>query len=257
MPGLRIAFVPGVTPGKWLDRWRDRYPDAPVEARLLESGDPLEVLEGGGAELVFLRFPDGQSPAGAALHVIPLYEELPVVCAPKEHDVELYDDEVPASELAGFTVLDLDDYPPEIGGVRMALEVVGSGAGVVVLPLSVARQYQRKDVVHRVLAGAPTTRIGLAWRRPQGDDPEDPLIEEFVGIVRGRGANSSRQPSVQERQQAEAAKAQKRRQSSAAPSTRGGQRAGGSKGAGPSKGSGKPKGSGKGGPRKPGGRGKR
>ncbi|MET1035993.1 MAG: substrate-binding domain-containing protein [Arthrobacter sp.] len=216
MAGLKIAYVPGVTPGKWLDRWQDRYPDAPVDAFLYDAGDPLALLAQGRADMVFVRFPDGASPAGPATHVIPLYDELPVVCAPRDHDVELYDDEVPLADVADARFLDLADYPPEAGGAAMAVEVVGTGAGLLVLPMSVAKLYRRKDVVHRVLSGAPVTRIGLAWNRPAGDDPENPLIVEFVGIVRGRAANSSRQPSVQERQQEEAAKALKKRQSGAA-----------------------------------------
>lgn len=229
--GLRVAYVPGVTPGKWLDRWNERL-SVPLEAVLHDGGDPLALLGDGSADLVFVRFPEDESPAGPALHCIPLYTELPVVCAPKEHIVEAYEDEVPYAEIADETFLDPADYPAAAGGARMALEVVGTGAGLLVLPMSVARLYHRKDVVHRVLTGAPEslggpTRIGLAWPRPDIKDPAleaalaDPdsdeakraaLIEEFVGIVRGRKATSSRQPSVREREQAEAAKAQKRRQ---------------------------------------------
>ena len=180
---------------------------------MYDGEDPLGLIASGGADMVFVRFPEGASPADAATHVIPLYEELPVVCAPREHDVELYDDAVPLEELAGASFLDLADYA-QAGGAKMALEVVGAGAGLLVLPMSVARLYHRKDVVYRVLEGAPSTRIGLAWARPQGDDPENPEIEEFIGIVRGRAANSSRQPSVQERQQMDAAAARKKRQAS-------------------------------------------
>ena len=213
MSELKIAYVPGVTPGKWLDRWQERYPDAPVQAALHDAGAPLALLSDGAADLVFVRFPDGQSPADSRTHVISLYEELPVVCAPREHEVELYDDAVPLADLSNETFLDLADYPNDVGGTAMAMEVVGTGAGLLVLPMSLARMYQRKDVVSREVLGVESTRIGLAWSRPQGDDPENPLIEEFVGIVRGRAAHSSRQPSVQERQQQDAAKALKKRQS--------------------------------------------
>lgn len=223
MAELRIAFVPGVTPGKWLERWRQRHPGVPVTATQYDDGDdPRGLLASGDADLVFLRFADGVKPADATTHVIPLYEELPVVCAPREHEVELYDDEVPLEELQGQAWLDLADYPPSVGGTAMALEVVGSGAGLLAVPMSVGRLYRRKDVVQKILAGAPTTRIGVGWLKPRGDDPEDPLVEEFIGIVRGRGANSSRQPSVQERERREAAAAQRTRQGSTPAAPRGG-----------------------------------
>ena len=49
-------------------------------------------------------------------------------------------------------------------------------------------------VVARRLTGAPVTEIALAWP----SDSTDEIIEEFIGIVRGRTAASSRQPSAQQ-----------------------------------------------------------
>jgi hypothetical protein len=48
--------------------------------------------------------------------------------------------------------------------------------------------------VARRLTGAPATEIALAWP----SDATDEVIEEFIGIVRGRTAQSSRQPSAQQ-----------------------------------------------------------
>ncbi|GAA3706136.1 LysR substrate-binding domain-containing protein [Zhihengliuella alba] len=227
---MRVAYVPGVTPGKWLGRWRDRLPDVPLDAVLYDAGDPRALLDlpagdPARADVVFVRATAGERLADDLHHAIALYEELPVVCAPREHDVELYDDEVPLEDLADEAFLDLADYPPEVGGARMALEVVGTGAGLAIVPMSVARLYHRKDVVHRVVSGADSTAVSIVWLRPSlsdpaFDDPESPeserlrLIEEFVGVVRGRSPESSRQPSVRQRQQEEAAKAQRKRQSS-------------------------------------------
>ena len=45
----------------------------------------------------------------------------------------------------------------------------------------------------RRLTGAPESGIALVWPI----DGTDPVIEEFIGIVRGRTAQSSRQPSAQ------------------------------------------------------------
>lgn len=75
----------------------------------------------------------------------------------------------------------------------MAIEVVASGSGVVVLPMSIARHYNRRDVEARVVPDAPSTTIAVAWIADNTTDD----IEEFIGIVRGRTARSSRQPSAQ------------------------------------------------------------
>ena len=66
--------------------------------------------------------------------------------------------------------------------------VVAAGTGVVVLPMSVARLHARKDVVHRVVTDLPTTTVALVWRMERDDE----LTQEFVGVVRGRTARSSR-----------------------------------------------------------------
>ena len=187
-PGLKVGYVPGVTPGKWTRRWSERLPDVPLTAFQCGQDEQTAVLRDGRADLSFVRLPVDRE----GLSVIPLYAELPVVVAPKDHEIALYDDEVPYQEIAGENFLD----PAEMGGAQTGIEVVASGAGLMILPMSVARLYNRKDVVYRTVTDQPETQIGLAWLA----DRTDSAIEEFIGIVRGRTARSSRQPSVQEQQ---------------------------------------------------------
>ena len=68
------------------------------------------------------------------------------------------------------------------------VELVAAGVGLALMPMSVARAHSRRDVVARPVADAPDTGIGLAWLRAS----EDPRLDTFIGIVRGRTANSSR-----------------------------------------------------------------
>ena len=35
---LRIAYVAGVTPGKWIRRWEERMPHIPLEAFMVDDG---------------------------------------------------------------------------------------------------------------------------------------------------------------------------------------------------------------------------
>ena len=181
---LSVGFVPGVTPGKWVARWRERHPEAPLELHQHDD-DALAALREGSDDVVFVRLPVDR----AGLHLIPLYEEQPVVVVSRDNELSLYDD-VPVEELEGEALLDV----AECGGPKTAIEVAASGAGVVVLPMSLARLYARKDAVHRPVPGLPPTTIGIAWRVE--DESDD--VEEFIGIVRGRTAQSSRQPSQRE-----------------------------------------------------------
>jgi DNA-binding transcriptional LysR family regulator len=176
-PALRISIVPGVTPGKWVRTWEQRRPRDPVTVTLLEPGAQLDLLSEGEVELAFVRLPVD----GAGLHLIPLYSELPVAVVPRDHAAaEL--DSIAAAEVAD-ELLDL----PELTA-KQAVEVVAGGAGVVVLPMSVARLYHRKDVAAVPVTDRPETQVGVAWRA--GD--ADPRTEEFIGVVRGRTSRSSR-----------------------------------------------------------------
>lgn len=218
MGHLDVAYVPGVMPGKWVGRFRETHQQDTLDARPLSEGEnPLEELTAGRARLVLLRFPEGSSPANPRLHVIPLYTERPVLVAPKDHDAEYHDEEtaLTAEEAATWPRLDPADYPEAVGGTAMMLEVVAAGdTAVAVLPQSLARLHARKDTVTRFVDGETATVIGLAWPRidPTLSDAEqplalaaqaDPMVEEFIGVVRGRRAGSSRQPSVREHEQAQ------------------------------------------------------
>jgi DNA-binding transcriptional LysR family regulator len=176
---LRIAFVPGVTPGKWVRIWEERHPRSPIEVTLVEEADQRDVLDDGRADMCFVRLPVDQD----GLHLIPLYAERPVVVVPKEHPATAYP-EISDRDLDDELRLEVSD---ELSA-KQAVETVAAGTGVVVVPMSVARLHHRKDVEYVVVSDLPETRIGLAWRK----DADDPRFEEFVGVVRGRTPQSSR-----------------------------------------------------------------
>ncbi|PFG38448.1 LysR substrate binding domain-containing protein [Georgenia soli] len=196
---FRLRFAPGVTPDKWLRTWAARMPGAPIDAALLdaEDDDPTAALRRGECSMAFVRLPVDRS----GLHVIPLYEEVPVVIASREHPVAAFD-EVDVTDLADENLLQDPGAVPEWSAaatdrprpalepmtVAQAVAVAASGAGVLIVPLSVARLHHRKDVVHRPVTGVATSQVGLAWRT----DDDDPRIETFIGIVRGRTERSSR-----------------------------------------------------------------
>ncbi|MCT9626445.1 LysR family transcriptional regulator substrate-binding protein [Pseudarthrobacter equi] len=181
---LRIAYVPGVTPGKWIRRWEERMPHIPLHAEMHDGGGPAEAVRGGSADMAFVRLPIGRE----GLSVIPLYEEQAVVVAPKGHEISVFE-EVALADLDQESFLDV----AALGGPEPALQVVASGAGLVILPMSVARHFNVKDTVARRATDAPGTEIALVW----ATDSTDEVLEEFIGIVRGRTAQSSRQPSAQ------------------------------------------------------------
>lgn len=177
---LVVAFVTGVTPGKWERIWRERRPPGRIELRPLPQDAALAALRDGGVHMVLAR----DTGADDDRHAIQLYRENPVVVARKGSLVASLD-AVDLVDLTDENVLPVD---LEHGTGADAVELVAANVGIAILPQSVARTLSRKDVVARPLRDGPDTGIALVWPI----DGAHPLCETFVGIVRGRTANSSR-----------------------------------------------------------------
>ncbi|MGP4043043.1 LysR substrate-binding domain-containing protein [Streptomyces sp. 2A115] len=240
-PSFRLAYVPGVTPSKWVRIWNERLPDVPLTLLAVSPAEALDVLRGGGADAGFVRLPvDGMD-----LSAIPLYAETTVVVVPKDHVVAAVD-EVSAEDLADDIVLHpLDDTlgwdrPPGQPAIERpattadAIELVAAGVGLLVVPQSLARLHHRKDLTYRPVTDAPESRVALSWPENRTTD----LVEDFIGIVRGRTVNSSRGRSPDQAQTQDQSKGKR-------PEKSGAQRkpaAGKTSGKGSRSGSGGPKG---------------
>nr|WP_218847296.1 LysR family substrate-binding domain-containing protein [Psychromicrobium silvestre] len=175
---MRIGFVPGVSPDKWFHRWADRHPEQPLESFLLSVEEQRTALLEDDADFCFVRLPIDKT----GLHLIPLYSETAVVVAPKDHEITVFE-ELELKDLADENLLSTS------GGTEAALDLVQAGVGLLILPQSLARHHNRKELRYRPVLDAPGSSVGLAWLTER----EDPEIEEFIGVVRGRTANSSRQ----------------------------------------------------------------
>nr|WP_274635948.1 LysR substrate-binding domain-containing protein [Microbacterium bovistercoris] len=193
---FRLGAVPGATPGKWIRIWEERMPRNPLELIPLTAAAQRDAIGSGEVDAALVRLPIDR----AGRHVIALYDEVPVVVVPAESDLTAADEleaadlagEVlitPADDVLGFTASGTREpsfAAPET--TEDAVATVGAGVGVVIVPMSLARLHHRKDVTYRPLRGGPISTVALVW---DADRPSD-LIDAFVGIVRGRTANSSR-----------------------------------------------------------------
>jgi len=199
-PAFRVGFVPGVTPDKWARIWAERMPRRSLDLVPLGDRDGVALVRSGELAMCFVRLPVDRD----GLHLIPLYDEQPVVMVAKEHPVAAFDeidvtdladehllqdpDTVPEWRDVATEVRDGSRYPVPEMSLREAVESVAADAGIVVVPMSLARLHHRKDVVHVPVTGVPTTKVGLAWLV----DNDDERVQTFIGVVRGRSANSSR-----------------------------------------------------------------
>ncbi|MEV5490811.1 LysR family substrate-binding domain-containing protein [Streptomyces bobili] len=194
-PSFRLAYVPGVTPAKWARTWHERLPDVPLTLLQVTPAEAADALLEGTADAAFVRLPVDRT----AFSAIPLYTETTVVVVPKDHVITAAD-EVTLDDLADEVVVHpLDDVlgweklPGEPAFERPettadAIELVAANIGVLVVPQSLARLHHRRDLTYRTLLDAPQSSIALSW--PQ--DATTDLVEDFIGIVRGRTVNSTR-----------------------------------------------------------------
>ena len=190
---LFLATIPGATPSTWADRFTTRqrvvqlvnHDEAAQLAHLAhdDAGTPRHLLP----QLGYVRrrrdvSAEDMLRAGRVdprhVHLVGVYSELPVVCVGKDHLLAAWDPDadgpVPPAELDPEEELDPARFAPAASeepmdaaelpgaGERMAIEIAASGAGHVVLPMSVARMFGRKDVVVLPLASELDDTVGMS-----------------------------------------------------------------------------------------------
>ncbi|WP_410645438.1 LysR family substrate-binding domain-containing protein [Amycolatopsis sp. lyj-346] len=195
MTSFKLAYVPGATPAKWVRTWAERVPEVPLTLVPVAAADATGLLRAREADAALLRSPIDRD----GLHAIPLYTETTVVVVPKDHLIAAAD-AVSTVDLADEVVLHpLDDTlewetrpgRPAVSRPETtadAIELVAAGAGVLVVPQSLARLHHRRDLTYRPVEDAPQSSVALSWL----DEETTDLMEQFIGIVRGRTVNSTR-----------------------------------------------------------------
>lgn len=200
---LTLGAIPGATPDKWVSRWRERYPDFRLSVDYYDDAGQLARLQHGTADVGYIRLREGDPDLDKdQFSRVLLYREEPVVCAAQDHWIAAAEESVTWEEIAEEPFLEPaamtpgqepDPHEPLAGGElaraeRIALEVVASGAGLLILPNSVARMLSRKDIVIRRVEDIPGYEVGLGWLKEKDSD----LIQEFIGVARGRKPGSGR-----------------------------------------------------------------
>ena len=188
--------------------------EVPAEVAEHSPIERKDVPENPFAHMSIVR-PDREpvSTDGEKYHSIRLYEELPVVILPVDHVLTVLD-EVPVEELAEeFLLQPASDIPayeevsrawressgrivPEGLTDKETIELVAAGVGLYIVPMSIARFYHRKDLTYRPVAGLDVYPVHLVWPRAPKGEPRseelEALLQDFIGIVRGRTATSDR-----------------------------------------------------------------
>ena len=170
---FRLGVIPGATSGKWIDTWNERMPRTALDLVPLAVADQRRALNDAAVDAALVRLPIEKD----GLHVIPLYDELPVVVCAKDSHLTAAD-ELDAADLEGEVLLVPED---DVLGIRIpgtvaprfastadtgeAIATIAAGVGIVVVPMSLARLHHRKDVEYRSRSrGWPTAPPRLSRR---------------------------------------------------------------------------------------------
>ncbi|WP_433203132.1 LysR substrate-binding domain-containing protein [Dactylosporangium sp. CS-047395] len=190
---FRLLVVPGIVIDRWRHIWAERRPAVPLELVQVTAAEAAGQL-GETGDAALLRLPVDKDKN----HAIPLYSEQSVVLAHRDHALHAADELTMAEllDLGEPLLRPLDDVlawdTPASGDrpetTEQAVEWVAAEVGLLVAPQSLARLYHRRDVKYKPVVDAPGSQVALAWPV----DGHSELVEEMIGIVRGRTANSTR-----------------------------------------------------------------
>ncbi|MDO5097178.1 MAG: substrate-binding domain-containing protein [Corynebacterium sp.] len=204
---LSLSFVTGTEPDKWCGRFTERTRHGGLAAT--SSDDPLALVIADTADLGLVRLPDAR--VDSSMHVVTLYDEQLGVALNKDHTLTLLEtltetditDDIIHYRLPATGLLTGET----IAEIRTHLQVVAAGVGIVIAPRPLLKNLSGNLVEHReyVDPEITATTIALVWRKEKDND----AIQDFVGIAKGRTANSSRQaqPKKTAREKALAKKA--------------------------------------------------
>ena len=218
---LSIGFVTGTAPGKWFDRFAERTGHGePVTG---ESPDPLADLIAGRVDLALVRLPDTR--IDGTFHLVRLYDEEPGIAVPRESELTVVD-ALGEEDIVDQTVF----YAPgpdgvvDVRAVGEAVDIVATGVGVALAPRPLLRRLGSRRTANRGYRDGIPTTVGLVWR--VSDDC--PVIQDFVGIAKGRTRASSRTGQPKRTASEKAAEKKARRAAAGAPTRRGAAGRGGS-----------------------------
>ncbi|MGW2364532.1 LysR family transcriptional regulator [Streptomyces sp. NPDC001667] len=169
---LVVAFSPGLRVSEAIRAFASRHPDVEtdlVPSRWWERDAPLRD---GRAQVGYLRRPFDES----GLHIIPIGHEPKVACMPVAHPLALRD-QLASADLADERMLDIPTR--RTSSLEEKFELIASGHGIALVPLSVARSYSRPDLAHLPVTDAPLIETCLVIPA----DRHERLLRDFLEIA--------------------------------------------------------------------------
>ncbi|MFI9273130.1 LysR family transcriptional regulator [Kitasatospora sp. NPDC052896] len=169
---LVVAFSPGLHVSEAIRAFTARHPDVAIDVLPLRWWEQDAPLRDGRAHVGYLRRPFDDT----GLRTVPIGRETKVACLPVTH---------PLADRRDLTSADLDGEPILDARTRRTssldekFELIASGQGIALVPLSIAGSYSRPDLRYLPVTDSPPVETCLAV--PEGDctDP----VPEFLTVA--------------------------------------------------------------------------
>jgi DNA-binding transcriptional LysR family regulator len=169
---LVVAFSPGLRVSEAILAFTSRHPHVETDVVPARWWDQDAPLRDGRAQVGYLRRPFDDS----GLRIIPIGREPRVACLPAAHPLACRQD-LTSSDLDGEPMLDTPTR--RTSSLEEKFELIASGHGIALVPLSVARSYARPDLVHVSVTDAPGVQTCLAFAA----DPREQPLRDFLEIA--------------------------------------------------------------------------
>jgi DNA-binding transcriptional LysR family regulator len=169
---LVVAFSPGLRISEAIRAFTAGRPDVAVDVLPLRWWEQDAPLRDGRAQVGFLRRPFDDT----GLRTVPVGRETKVACLPAAH---------PLADRGHLTAADLEGEPILDARTRRTssldekFELIASGQGIALVPLSVADAYPRRDL--RYLPVTDSLPVETCLAVPEGDRSD--LAREFMAVA--------------------------------------------------------------------------
>ncbi len=183
---LVVGFRSGLSPTHAIRAFNARRPEVSVEVRGIEWDEQERLITSGAIDIGFVRPPIERE----GLRLTHLFSEPRLVALPADHPLAAAT-ELAEADLAGERYLHFND--PVSGRVRLRsfeekLEHVAGGAGIILLPESATRYFQRPDVVYRPVIDAAPAEVFLARHASRRSVVVRDFVEAAVTAVPALGS---------------------------------------------------------------------
>ncbi|MFB7470176.1 LysR family transcriptional regulator [Kitasatospora sp. NPDC056184] len=174
---LVVGFSAGLHVAEAIRAFTASHPGIAVDVLPLRWTERDAPLREGRAHVAFLRHPFDDT----GLHTVPIGQETKVACLPVTHPLAGRD-ALALADLDGEPLLDVRSR--RTSSLDEKFELIASGQGVALLPLSITRSYARPDVVYLPVTDFPPVATCLAVPEGYGPGPVADFLATAAAVLR-------------------------------------------------------------------------